>query len=237
MTNQGERTHLCDDSSHMSEAEPTEAETTPAEAEPVRDVKQGRKRGLMGCALAGAIAVVTIGGAIMALRAGVLFPGSRHYQAASPREAAVMETARRDVYPEDVRQSPEQHRDTLVAWAGVVRSMEATEEGAALVLRFDVEHRYFDWLEDIGGRARFMPSPRGEGRFRAAWGVPLAAREHLEQLGEVGDLLIVYGKPSDIRDGVVGLYPVEYMRLIPQAEVSDQVLDYGRPDAPAAPAE
>jgi hypothetical protein len=49
-----------------------------------------------------------------------------------------------------------------------------------------------------------------------------------------GDLLIVYGYPSAVRDQVVGFYPTEYVRLIGKDAYTDKKLNYGRHDQRAA---
>jgi hypothetical protein len=125
-----------------------------------------------------------------------LVPGSRMYKPVSDREAAVLARATRDIYPDDVRGDPQRYSKTLVAWAGILRSYEASKEHDATVLRFDIEHRYFDWIEDFGlQRERLFLSPRGEGAFRAAWSMPLDALGSVPQRVHEGDLLIVYGYP------------------------------------------
>lgn len=139
-----------------------------------------------------------------------LIPGSRHYVAVSPREAAVLNGAALDVFPDDVRRDPTRYTKTLVAWAGIVRSYEMRTEDGSLVIRFDVEHRYFDWIEDSGVQLeRYFLSPRGEGMFRAAWAMPLEMRDTIAKQLHTGDMLVVYGIPSEVRNDVVALYPTE----------------------------
>jgi hypothetical protein len=165
-------------------------------------------------------------------RLPMLVPGSRPYNPVSEREAAVFARAARDVHPDDARGNPGRYGKTLVAWAGVLRSYEVSKEDNATVLRFDVEHRYFDWIEDVGlQRARYFLSPRGEGTFRAAWSMPFKAFGAVSEKAHVGDMLVVYGYPADLRGQVVGIFPAEYVRLIEAERYSDRQLDYGRPGA------
>ena len=156
-------------------------------------------------------------------------PGSGPYEPVSEREGAVFARAVRTVQPQDVRASLDPHRNTLIAWAGIIRSFEVTEEDGSAVVRFDVEHRYFDWIEDFSSSsARYLLSSRGEGIFRSAWSMPVEALDPLSQTIQNGDMLVVYGFPAEVRDEVVGLYPTEYVRLIDSSLVNDEALDYGR---------
>ncbi|WP_437586393.1 hypothetical protein [Sorangium sp. So ce1000] len=161
-----------------------------------------------------------------------LAPGSRTYHPVSEQEAAVFARATRDIHPDDVRGNPGRYDKTLVAWAGVLRSYKVSKENDATVLRFDIEHRYFDWIEDSGlQRARYFLSPRGEGAIRAAWSMPLEAFESISEKVHDGDMFVVYGYPADVRGEIVGLFPTEYVRLIQADLYTDRQLDYGRPDA------
>ena len=145
-------------------------------------------------------------------------PGSRLYEPVSAREFTFFARATRDVYPDDVRRDLDRHRRTSVAWAGVVRSFQVSKESDATVLRFDVEHRYFDWVEDVGPqRARYFLSRRGEGAIRGAWSMSPEAFGAASKRVHEGDMLIVYG-----------LFPTEYVRLVDSTIYDDTRLDYGR---------
>jgi hypothetical protein len=155
--------------------------------------------------------------------------GSREYKPVSDREAAVLARATREVYPDDVRREPERHAKTFVAWVGILKKYEASRARGGTDLWFDLEHRYFDWIEDFGLQPeRLFISPRGEGAFRATWSLPPDAYDRLGQNLHEGDLIVVYGYPSQIQDGVVGIHPTEYVRLLPRVAYSDKKLDYGR---------
>jgi hypothetical protein len=185
-----------------------------------------RRRAL---ALLIAAGCVGLGGLAQVLRKRGLAPGSRPYEPVSARESAFFTRAARDVYPDDVRHDLDRYRKTLVSWAGVVRSFQVSKEDDATVLRFDVEHRYFDWIEDVGlQKARYFLARKGEGAFRAAWSMAHEAfRAASKELHE-GDMLVVYGYPAEIRGEVVGLFPTEYVRLIGAELYDDGRLDYGR---------
>ncbi|AUX31828.1 MULTISPECIES: hypothetical protein [Sorangium] len=187
--------------------------------------------------LAVSLAVGCVGFAGLAFMArsgclSLLAPGSRPYHPVSEREAAVFARATRELHPDDVRGNPGRYGKTLVAWAGVLRSYEVSKESDATVLRFDIEHRYFDWIEDIGlQRARYFLSPRGEGPFRAAWSMPIEAFESVSKQVHHGDMLVVYGYPAEVQGQIVGIFPAEYVRLIPAEGYTDRKLNYGRPEA------
>ena len=160
-------------------------------------------------------------------------PGSRAYQPLPVWEAKFFAEARRDVYPDDVRRSPESYAKTLVAWTGIIRRVEYRQEAGMDVARFTVEHHYFDWIEDRGAqREVFFLSPRGEGTFVTAWNITAAEeKQFIKQLAE-GDMMVAYGYPSAIRDGVIALHPTQNMRSIKPEWYRSDVLDYGRPGEP-----
>jgi hypothetical protein len=159
--------------------------------------------------------------------------GSRVYDPPSDQEKKVFEQATRGVFPKDVLTDTEKHTNELVAWAGVIRDYKVSDEEQSIVIKFDVEHRYFDWIEDKGvQREVFFLSPRGEGNFRLAWRMPLEARNEVHDRIKKGDMLIAYGVPSMVSNNVVGFYPTKYVRLIESKWWRDDVLDYSRPGEP-----
>jgi hypothetical protein len=160
-----------------------------------------------------------------------LFPGSRYYEPASEWERREFERADRYVYPDDVRQDPEQYPSATVAWPGVIvdSTFHEEEEGMEAVLL--LEHHYFDWIEDFGAQPeRFFLSPRGEGAFKASWSLEQgAAARQLRDAARPGNLAIVYGVPNGIEGDAVNLKSV-YVRIIDQACYTTEILDYGRLD-------
>ncbi|MCD6051346.1 MAG: hypothetical protein K0Q55_2750 [Verrucomicrobia bacterium] len=161
-------------------------------------------------------------------------PGSQAYRPLPQWEAKFFKQAKRDVFPNDVRQHPDAFTNTLVAWTGVITNIAFFNDGSSRVARVTAEHHYFDWIEDKSiQRERFFLSPRGEGAFAAAWraGTP----DEQKFLGQfaVGDMLIAYGHPSLIRSNVVGLYPTQNLRAIKPQWYRTDILDYGRPGEPS----
>lgn len=163
-----------------------------------------------------------------------LAPGSRAYRPLPQWESKFYAKARHDVFPNDVRQKPDSFTNVLVVWTGVITNIEFFNDSSSRVVRFTADHHYFDWVEDISiQRERFFLSPRGEGRFAAAWQAETPEdRKFVEQLA-VGDMLIAYGYPSLIRSNVVGLYPTENIRSIKPQWYRTDILDYGRPGEPS----
>ena len=159
-----------------------------------------------------------------------IVPGSRAYRPLPQWEAKFFAEARRDVFPNDVRQEPDGFTDTLVVWTGIIKDIDFFNDGSSRVARFTADHHYFDWIEDFGiQKERFFLSPRGEGEFAAAWRVDSSDNQKFVDQFSVGDMLVAYGYPSMIRDDVVGLYPTQNLRAIKPQWYRTDILDYGRP--------
>jgi hypothetical protein len=108
--------------------------------------------------------------------------------------------ARRDVFPDQVRQDPDAYADTLVAWAGIVEDARLVPMGSDTALIISVAHHYFDWIEDHGAQAElFFLSSRGEGVFFIAKSVPQDSLEYwkAEAPQHVGKMLVAVGEPEN----------------------------------------
>jgi len=160
-------------------------------------------------------------------------PGSRAYQPLPQWEAKFSVQAKRDIFPNDIRQKPDEAGSTLVVWTGIITNIEISSDDTSRVARFTVEHHYFDWVEDFGvQRARYFLSPRGEGTFVVAWRCESSVdRQFIEQFS-VGDMLVAYGYPR-VHGDTVGLHPTENLRAIKPPWFRTDVLDYGRPGEPS----
>ena len=160
-------------------------------------------------------------------------PGSRPYQAASPAEAQRIKQADFHTFPDDVRQSPEKFTSTLVAWAGVITNADIKKGSDGYLIIFSLEHHYFDWIEDDSiQKAIFFLSPRGEGKFATYWSMPLSTEyDELKRRVAPGSLLITYGYPVKVEDGVVYVRP-DYVRPYEQSLYTTTALEYGRPGEP-----
>ena len=180
------------------------------------------------------IAAVLLLASCTAAHCGGLLPGSQAYRPLPRWEAGFFDQARRDVFPEQVRKDPAAFADTLVAWVGVIVSIEYHGEGESRSARITAEHHYFDWIEDASvQRAKFFLSPRGEGRFAPCWGVADPRDQKFIDQFAVGDMLVAYGHPSVIQPELVGLSPTLNMRAIAPSLFRTDVIDYGRPGEPS----
>jgi hypothetical protein len=165
---------------------------------------------------------------------GGLIPGSQPYRPLPQWEAQFFKQAHRDIFPEQVRQQPGAYRDSLVAWTGIIVSVEYQGEGASRTARITAEHRYFDWIEDSGiQHEKYFLSPRGEGRFATYWDVANPSDQKFIDQFSVGDMLVAYGHPSLVQQDFIGLSPTLNMRAIKPVLFRSDALDYGKPGEPA----
>ena len=166
------------------------------------------------------------------LLGAVLLPGCRAvhalpYRPYSNEEAGVYSQCTTDVLPNEVREAPAENADTMVAWTGIIRERLLEEQQDGIRGTFRIEHHYFDWLESVGFGPRYILSGRGEGEFYAEWTFPHGTDFEMRGRGdEVGDLVIVYGRPT-VQPGV-GLYMVpDLVRWIDQKKFSAVGESYG----------
>jgi hypothetical protein len=158
---------------------------------------------------------------------------NRPYHPASRPEKIEYRKAMLDVYPEDVRQHLDQYTNSIVAFAGIIRSSDAyvTDDPAIIRVESTFEHHYFDWQEDrLFCRQHLLPSPRGEGLFRTDFLLrkkrPDVSLADAEKYAAPGKLAIVFGTPEIVQDCVVVL-KYRYIRIINKNFRTDQ-FDYGR---------
>lgn len=159
-----------------------------------------------------------------------LLPSSRPYQPLPKWEKQFFDKARCDIFPNDVRTSPDEYAEILLVWTGIIKDISFEVVESTRVARFKIEHHYFDWIEDSGiQRETFFLSPRGEGIFKTAWPVDTPDNALFIEQFEVGDMIVAYGYPALIEGEVVRFYPTVNMRAIKPKWFSTDVLDYGRP--------
>lgn len=159
------------------------------------------------------------------------FPHTRDYQPISDWEQTEFDRAERDVYPDDVRENPEDYESTVVAWPGTILESTIEEREDNIEAIFLLEHHYYDWLEDFSiQREKVFLSPRGEGLFTTSCLLKKDA-----DLAEIRDasapenMAIVYGTPDRIEDDVV-VVKSTYIRAIDRQWYTTEILDYGRLD-------
>jgi hypothetical protein len=159
---------------------------------------------------------------------------SQAYKPLPKWEEKFFAQARKDVFPNDVREAPERYKNTLVAWTGVIKKVEHFTDGSSRVARLTADHHYFDWIENNSTqRERFYMSPRGEGPFAVIWRAETADDEKFLAQFTGGDMLVAYGYPSSIQNNVVGLFPSENIRPIKPQWYRTDILEYGRPGEPS----
>jgi hypothetical protein len=175
----------------------------------------------------------------VAVLAGVLLtgcpigPSSRLYKPISEWESHAFSKANREVYPNDVRKNFVAYDSARIAWPGVVLSADLRHTDSSLELHFVVEHHYYDWIEDFSiQREHIFLSPQGEGKFETIWELKPTA-DTTCAYGSVGNMVIVYGIPSSIKDSVISVRAY-YIRVIDRQWFATDIMDYGRPNDPNA---
>jgi hypothetical protein len=162
-----------------------------------------------------------------------LLPGSNPYRPMPGLERQFYNVAKRKVFPDDVRNSPNKYTKSFIVWAGIIKQIDISEEEGTQVFQITVEHHYFNWIEDRDApREMFFLSPRGEGTFIVAWSVSTAQEYPFIRQFAVRDMIIAYGCPSIIEDDIIGFEPTVNIRPIKPQWFSTEVLDYGRSGKP-----
>ena len=154
----------------------------------------------------------------------------RTYRCTSPAEHEAFNRAARNIYPDDVRVTPEGYTTrSLVAWAGIIIESERAEGEQDVVIDLVIEHHHFDWLEDFKlGDNIFVLSPKGEGRFSARWILSTSyGLEAIRDWTAPKNMVIVYGKPVGVSSGIIELAPA-HIRFIPKRRYKFSEFPYGR---------
>jgi hypothetical protein len=162
--------------------------------------------------------------AIVTCAAGC-FPYSKRYQPAGDQEKQLFATARRDVYPDDVRGNVPAFDGQTLLWTGIVKAVRLTEDG--LRFRMMIEHHYWDWIEDhsIQREIAFL-SPRGEGMFACDYHPKADVKP--EDVAHVEDMAIVYGIPKNITDDGVILMACPFFKTLRRELYATNIFSYGR---------
>ena len=148
-------------------------------------------------------------------------PYTVQYKGSSGVERRLLAVARRDVYPDDVRAAPEQYRDAMLAWPGIVTSAQPDASDPAMV-EVVIAHHYWDWIEDHSiQKAKAFLSPRGEGEF-----VCHASRDQLPAIDFKAAMAITYVRPVGMKDG--RLHAACVLALHPPDWYLTDVFEYGR---------
>jgi hypothetical protein len=152
-------------------------------------------------------------------------PQSKPYAPRNPDERAIFEKVRRDVFPDDVRAAPSEHRSDIVLWTGIIQEVHPADVSGEPGVEVLIEHHYWDFVEDYSVQSAIaFLSPRGEGKFRASFrgaspGGKFAA----------GNMALVYGTPQRLaEDGKTVILRGAGMTALPPPLYATDVWDYGR---------
>ena len=159
-------------------------------------------------------------------------PHTRMYRP-SPSEEVAFKACRRDVFPDDVRESFDKYQTVPLAWASIIKHVDVKETDSHVIVRMRAEHHYFDWLEDHGVQEEiYFLSPRGEGEFVAEFRikkpVPVDA---LTRSVQPGRMLIAYGTPTRLEGRLIHM-KAGFISTYGQRMFRTDILDYGRPGQP-----
>lgn len=127
--------------------------------------------------------------------------------------------------------------DETIAWAGVVKDVEIFQSRYGPAVKIQIEHRYFDWIEDHGAQPEvFFLSPRGEGEF-IIFVKPddkLSDKE-ARQLVPIGTMVVAVGKihVKTAQDKTKPLaLMTDYHQFIGKKWYRSDIFDYGRENDP-----
>jgi hypothetical protein len=160
--------------------------------------------------------------------------GERAYSPAKSREKKAFVRADRSIAPLTVQTNFDAFLDAEVAWAGIITDVQYNETERTVQVAFEVEHRGFDWINH-GGKRPFQLGAKGDGMFRTGWEVDKPTRiSYLKLLAAPGDMIIVYGKPYRMKEGVVqlaatALRPIKEERFSIRETVVDDAFEPDRP--------
>jgi len=127
------------------------------------------------------------------------------YRPKSGKEKAANDRADRGVSPADVRKDFHAFETNEVAWAGIIKDIQFKETQRSILVAFQIDHRDFDW-KDHGGSTPYILSSKGDGAFKAGWTVRKPASiAKLNTLAKPGYMILVYGKPYQMKNGVIQL--------------------------------
>lgn len=129
----------------------------------------------------------------------------KDYRPKSGREKKAFETASRGIPLSYVYDDFDSFRRVELAWAGIIQDVQFKEMDRTIQVAFEVDHRKFDWSSH-GGIKPFHLSEQGDGVFTAGWVVQKPARiSYLKALAKPGYMILVYGKPYQVNDGIIQL--------------------------------
>lgn len=134
---------------------------------------------------------------------GCATQGPDSYTPYKTREKKAYARADRSITPSDVKTNFQANVTTEVAWVGIIKDIQFRETERTIQVAFGIDHRNFDWIRHRAGKLYHLTNS-GEGQFLAGWTVDKPARiSHLKTLATPGDMIVVYGKPYKVENGVI----------------------------------
>ncbi|MDF7808504.1 hypothetical protein P4E94_13715 [Pontiellaceae bacterium B12219] len=122
------------------------------------------------------------------------------YRPYKSREKKAFVQADRSIALADVQTNFNAYVTNEVVWAGVIKDVRFKETERTVQVAFEVDQRAFNWKKP------YQLSAEGEGVFRAGWVVDKPTRiSVLQGRAQPGYMIVVYGKPFRVQDGIVQL--------------------------------
>ncbi len=154
----------------------------------------------------------------------------RPYRCTSDLEQGAFNRAARNIYPDDVRTTPDGYIDrVVVAWVGLITESHYSEREEDFEVAMVIEHHHFDWLEDFKlGENIYILSPRGEGRFRVVWHMRKDfGLDEVKRWCARGNMAVVYGTPASVDWGLIEI-EAYCVRLVMRRRYQLSDYPYGR---------
>lgn len=167
-----------------------------------------------------------------------MLPGTERFNPTGRIEKQYFQLSDSSVFPKDVQSDLKRYSDKMVSWTGIIEKLELLdpeEDPLHSHWKIHARHHYYDWLIDHGlQKEKFLLSHKGEGRFVATVVVNRlqgAQRQqmvqHIEKQYRTGNMVIAYGKPEKVIDGVV-ILGRGFANAVDKKWVSTKEFSYGR---------
>jgi hypothetical protein len=122
------------------------------------------------------------------------------YRPYKSREKKAFSQADRSIGLMEVQTNFNAYVTNEVVWAGIIEDVQFKETERTVQVAFEVDQRDFNWEKP------YQLSAEGEGRFRAGWVIDKPTRiSVLQSRAQPGYMIIIYGKPFKMQNGVVQL--------------------------------
>jgi hypothetical protein len=151
------------------------------------------------------------------------------YRPISSFESDTLSTSRRDVFPNDFRNSTVPLGSVEVAWAGVILNSKIDDSGDHYEIELDVQHHYYDWIID---NLHIHLSPRGEGLIKTRWTLVKSLNpDTVANEVKPERMIVIYGFPESLASESL-VVRATYLRTFGPEAFRTSTMDYGRPGEP-----